>query len=148
MLVITLSCTPLSIMTGNNRIMRYKKLFGIYTFLYTAFHLAFYLADHNFFEIFGEMNLIMALISTAIIVPLGLTSNKFSMRLMKKNWKKLQQFAYAAAVAAVLHLAFLGKGSWLLYTVILAAGFIIRIPEVKDYFRKGKTELAEAQQNG
>jgi sulfoxide reductase heme-binding subunit YedZ len=139
MLVITLTITPLKILFGNSKISRYKKVFGIYSFLYTLLHLSFYLAEHNFFEIFSQINLVMALVATVIIVPLGITSNKFSMRILKRNWKKLQRYAYVAAVAAVLHLALLGKGSWLLYSVILAAGFIIRIPAVKDFFfRKGR----------
>lgn len=142
MMVITLTCTPLCILFGNSKILRYKKVFGIFAFLYTVLHLTFYLADHNVFEIFTEVNLILALIATIIIIPLGITSNKLSMRLLKKNWKKLQQFAYAAAIASVLHLALLGKGSWLFYTIILAAGFILRIPEVKAYFRKGRSSYS------
>lgn len=145
MMVITLTCTPLSIIFNNARIQRYKKVFGIYTFIYTVLHLTFYLAEHNFLEIFSEMNLILALIATIIIVPLGLTSNKLSMRLMKKNWKKLQEFAYAAAVASVLHLALLGKDSWVLYGVILGIGFIVRTQPVKAFFRSRKNSMAAGQ---
>lgn len=142
MIVITLSCTPLSILTRNKKILRYKKVFGIFTFVYTLLHLVFYLADHNFFEIFSQMNLIIALISTIIIIPLGITSNKFSMRFLREGWIKLQRFAYAAAITAILHIALLGKGSWLLYSIILTIGFILRVPAIKIYFAKRKNPVA------
>jgi len=142
MIVITLSCTPISILSGSNRILRYKKVFGIYVFIYTILHLSFYMAHYSFFEIFREMDLIVALIAAVIIIPLGLTSNKLSKRLLKQNWKKFHEFAYAAAIAAVLHVALLGKGLWLTYAVILSIGFILRIPAVEYFFRKGRTNYS------
>jgi sulfoxide reductase heme-binding subunit YedZ len=132
-LVITLTCTPLCILFRNPKIARYKKVFGIYTFIYSLLHFVLFLADYDFLLIFEELNFILALVATIIIVPLGITSNKFSMRLLKKKWKSIQRLAYAAGIAAVLHLALLGKGSWVLYTIILLLGFVLRIPDVKRY---------------
>ena len=133
-LIITLTCTPLCILFRSPKIARYKKVFGIYTFIYSLLHLVFFLADYSFLLIFEELNFILALVATVIIVPLGITSNKLSMRILKKKWKGIQRFAYIAGIAAVLHLALLGKDSWILYSVILTIGFIIRVPSVKKYF--------------
>jgi sulfoxide reductase heme-binding subunit YedZ len=142
MITAALSCTPLRILTGNNKILRYKKVFGIYTFIYTLLHFVFYLTIYNFMDIFREMALIVALIAALIITLLGLTSNAFSRRLLKQNWKKLHEFAYAAAIAAVLHIALSGKGLWPVYGVILTTGFILRIPSVEYYFRKRRTNYS------
>lgn len=147
-LVVTLTCTPLCILFRNQKIARYKKVFGIYTFIYSILHLVFFLADYSFLIIFEELNFILALVATIIIVPLGLTSNKYSMRLLKKKWKILQRLAYVAGIAAVLHLALLGKDSWVLYSAILSIGFVLRVPVVKTYLAGSSSRKCEVEVEG
>ena len=134
LMVATLTCTPLTILFGW-RTQRYRKLFGIYTFLYSFIHLAFFLADRGFIAIFDEFNFILGLLATVIIIPLGLTSNKWSMRLLKNKWKKIQNWSYAAALLAILHVVFLEGGAWQIYALLLSVGFILRIQPVKNYIK-------------
>ena len=133
--MITLSCTPISIIFGWNT-KRYRKLFGIYTFIYSIFHLAFFLTDCGLFGIFDELNFILGMLATIIIIPLGITSNKWSMSILRKNWVKLQKLAYPAAALAVLHIVLLEGGAWELYGYVILLGFIIRLNPVKLFFRK------------
>ena len=132
--MITLTCTPISIIFGWNT-KRYRKLFGIYTFVYSVFHSIFFLADYGFFGIFDELNYILGLLATLIIIPLGITSNKWSMKKLRKNWMKLQQLAYPAALLAVLHIVFLKGGAWEFYSFVIIIGFIFRINRAKTFFR-------------
>ena len=132
--MLSLTCTPLTILFGWNT-KRYRKLFGIYTFIYSVFHLLFFLVDYGFFGIFDEFNFILGMIATIIIIPLGITSNKWSMSILRKNWVKLQKLAYPAAVLAVLHVVFLEGGAWQLYGVVILIGFVLRINSVKILIR-------------
>lgn len=131
--MITLTCTPISIIFGWNT-KKYRKLFGIYTFIYSLFHSLFFLADYGFFGIFDELNYIFGLLATLIIIPLGITSNKWSMKKFRKNWVNLQKLSYPAAVLAILHIVFLEGGVWELYGYVILVGFILRINVVKTFF--------------
>lgn len=66
------------------------------------------------------------------------------MKKLKRTWKKLQSWAYAAIILSLLHVAILEK-TWIIYAVIVGIGFIIRIPSVKEKImsrRKNKTQAA------
>lgn len=132
--MITLTCTPISIIFGW-KTKKYRKLFGIYTFIYSLFHSLFFLADYGFFGIFDELNYIFGLLATLIIIPLGITSNKWSMKILRKNWANLQKLAYPTALLAVLHIVFLEGGVWEIYGFVIIIGFIFRIDRVKTFFR-------------
>ena len=63
------------------------------------------------------------------------------MKLLKKNWKKLQSLAYLAIILSLLHVAILEK-TFIIYAVIVGLGFMIRIPFIKEKisaFRRNKT---------
>ncbi len=136
MLTICLTITPLMILAGW-KIFRYKKLFGLYAFFYSALHTLFFIADKGIMEMFGEYNFIFGLIALLIMLPLAVTSNKWSMKFMGRKWKPLQRAVYAAAILAVVHVAIIkGLSSWLPYMVIIGIGFILRTPAIKNYFVK------------
>ncbi len=66
------------------------------------------------------------------------------MKKLKRTWKMLQSWAYAAIILSLLHVAILEK-TWIIYAVIVGIGFIIRIPSVKEKImsrRKNKTQAA------
>ena len=130
-LVLSLTCTPLFILFGWSRVLTVKKLLGLYAFAYALLHTLFFIADEGWLALFDEFNFIMGLISLLIMIPLALTSNHWSMKSLGKPWKILHRAAYAAGIFAVLHLAFLGEGSAVLYGLILAIGFAVRIPQVR-----------------
>ena len=130
-LVFCLTCTPLYILFGWRSPLGLKKALGLYAFLYAALHFLFFLIDEGWLATFSEFNFILGLLSLLIMLPLALTSTDWAMKKLSKNWKFMHRAAYAAGVLAVLHLAFLGEGSWLLYGVLLTIGFIARVPQVR-----------------
>ena len=132
-LVLSLSCTPLFILFNWRQMLSVKKVTGLYAFTFATLHFLFFAADRgwNLLATFDEFNFVMGLISVLIMVPLALTSTEWSMKQMGRGWKLLHRAAYAAGIFAVLHLAFLGEGSAVLYAVLLAAGFALRIPKVR-----------------
>lgn len=54
-----------------------------------------------------------------LMIPLFITSNKTSMKLLKKNWKRIQQLAYVFFIAAGIHI-YLANGQW--YYTLLPIG--------------------------
>ena len=130
-LVLCLSCTPLYILFGWRSWLSVKKALGLYAFMYGILHLLFFAAAEGWLAVFSEFNFVMGLLALLIMLPLALTSNRWSMQSLGKGWKLLHRAVYAAGIFAVLHLAFLGEGSAILYAVIIGIGLAIRVPQVR-----------------
>ena len=149
-LVVSLTCTPLYILFGWRNVLTIKKATGLDAFLFAVLHTLFFVADKGWLSVFDEFNFVMGLLSVLVMLPLALTSTDGFMKRMGKSWKWLHRGAYAAGVFAVLHLAFLGEGSAVLYSALLLTGFVVRIPQVRKAitgFRRNrqKQRLAPAQ---
>jgi len=134
-LVFSLLCTPLNILFAWKKILKVKKLTGLWAFAYSLIHLLFFISDSGVLATFGELNTILGFVSFLIMLVLALTSNKDSHQWLKKSWKKLHRYVYAAGVLAVFHVVLLNKG-WELYGILLGFGFIIRMPVVKTFILK------------
>jgi len=72
------------------------------------------------------------LIAFATMIPLILTSNLFSIKLLKKHWKRLQRLTYLFFIASGIHIYLIG-GKWL-YTLVPMSIWIILW--LWSYFRK------------
>jgi len=134
-----LSCTPFFILFGVTNLF-VRQAMGIATAVWSFLHFIIFIAAEGFLETFTQVNYIAGFLAILILIPLFFTSNRKSMKSLKKQWKKLQSFAYAAIFLSLLHVAILDK-AWLFYAVIVGIGFIIRIPVVKNKlinFRKTK----------
>ena len=128
-----LTCTPVFIIFGINNLF-VRQAMGIATAIWI------FIAAEGFLETFSQVNYVLGFIAILILIPLLFTSNRKSMKRLKKNWKKLQSFAYVAVLLSLIHVAILDK-TWMIYAVIVGLGFIIRIPVVKNkfvIFRKNK----------
>ena len=135
-----LSCTPFFILFGVNNLF-VRQAMGIATGVWSFIHFIIFLCIEGFFETFTQINYIAGFVGVVILIPLFFTSNRKSMKKLKTNWKKLQQYAYLAIFLSLLHIAILDK-TWLIYAVIVGLGFFIRLPFIKNRligFRKGST---------
>src|SRR5262245_33889300 len=82
-LIITLSITPLLRITGWHRLMRLRRMLGLFAFFHAALHFITYVWLDQFFD-FGEMfadltkrRFIMAgYVSFLLLIPLAITSTK------------------------------------------------------------------------
>lgn len=135
-----LTCTPFFILFGVNNLF-VRQSMGIATAVWSLLHFIIFIAAESFLETFTQVNYVAGFIAILILIPLFLTSNRKSMKRLKKNWKKLQSFSYAAILLSLIHVAILDK-TWIIYAVIVGLGFIIRIPAVKNKiikFRKNRS---------
>ncbi len=125
-LVIVLSLTPFTILTKIKSRLHVRQAVGITAFVYAFLHLLFFCIDKGFIETFKEFGNILGLIATLFMFVLAITSNKQSMKYLRRKWKKIHKLAYLTGILAILHLALLEHGDWIPYAVILIFGFIIR----------------------
>jgi sulfoxide reductase heme-binding subunit YedZ len=112
---------------------RYRRAFGVAAFGYAALHLVLYLIDIAILsEILAELSLTgiwTGWLAFLIFVPLAITSNNRSQKLLKRTWKKLQRTVYIAAVLTLLHWIFVHNnlGPALVHFVPLAALELYRV---------------------
>jgi sulfoxide reductase heme-binding subunit YedZ len=138
-----LTCTPFFILFGINNLF-VRQAMGIATAVWSLLHFIIFIAAEGFLETFTQFNYIVGFVAILILIPLLFTSNRKSMKRLKKNWKKLQSFSYAAILLSIIHVAILDK-TWIIYAVIVGFGFIIRIPYIRnkiiEFRRNRKTKL-------
>src|SRR5262249_44106980 len=111
LLVITLAITPLRQLTGWNRLIRFRRMFGLYVFFYALLHFITYLwLDKMFdFEVIlqdvGKRPYITAgFVAFLLLLPLAVTSTrKWIARLGGKRWQLLHRSIYVIAAASVIH---------------------------------------------
>ena len=113
---------------------------GISTAFWSFLHFIIFIWAEGLVETFTQVNYVAGFIATLILIPLFFTSNRKSMKRLKTNWKKLQRFAYLAAVLGLLHVIILEK-TWTIYAIILIIGFMIRIPIIKERIIKKRIGL-------
>ncbi|MBU2905266.1 ferric reductase [Arenibacter algicola] len=127
-----LTLTPVFIIFGITKLF-VRQALGIATAVWSFLHFIIFIWAEGFLETFTQVNYVAGFLAILILIPLFFTSNRKSMKRLKRNWKKLQSLAYAAIFLSILHVAILDK-TWIIYAVIVGIGFIIRIPFVKDKF--------------
>jgi methionine sulfoxide reductase heme-binding subunit len=80
---------------------------GVAAFCYAVLHLVFYIVDMgNVEDMFAEWlapGIWTGWAAFAIMLPIALTSNNASMRMLKAGWKRVQRFVYPAAILTLLH---------------------------------------------
>ncbi|NRT10552.1 sulfoxide reductase heme-binding subunit YedZ [Flavobacterium sp. 14A] len=125
-----LSCTPFFILFGVNNLF-VRQAMGIAAAVWSFIHFIIFIWAEGFAETFTEANYIAGFIAVLILIPLFFTSNRKAMKKLKKNWKKIQTYSYAAIILSLLHVVLLEK-TWLIYGIIVGIGFILRLPLVKN----------------
>lgn len=119
------------------KILPYRKWLGILLSIGIIIHVIVFASNLNFNfgflidpKFWNFTNLYgWGLLGFVVMIPLFITSNKFSIKLLGKNWKRLQKLAYIMFLAVGLHIYF-SNGQWyftllpiglwaVLYTVVL-----------------------------
>jgi sulfoxide reductase heme-binding subunit YedZ len=136
-LCITLALTPIKIITGHNKPMRYRRMMGLFTFFYATMHLLVFVVldlslswDAFKDEVPKSPYILMGLLTYLLLVPLALTSTKKMQKWLGGNWVKLHRLVYAAGLTAVVHYFWLVKKDYsepLLYAMVIAVLLGIRV---------------------
>lgn len=130
-----LACTPLNILFGWRWPLTLRRPLGLIAFMYSAVHYLVFMAGFQFDIGAGlaataaSNMLLFGFFGVLFMVPLALTSNRWSMNKLGQNWKRLHALVYAIAIFIVLHMLLLGQGSLTVPTYLLLLG--VRIPSIR-----------------
>lgn len=146
MLLITLSLTPIRLLTGRVWQLQLRRMLGLFMFFYACLHLATYLwLDYSFMwadilkDIVKHPYVLVGSAAFLLTVPLAMTSNQRMMRKLRERWKSLHRLVYLIAILGVLHFLWLVKKDVrepLLFIVILLILFAIRFFYVNNKSKK------------
>jgi sulfoxide reductase heme-binding subunit YedZ len=153
LLVISLACTPLILLTRWRRVRVVRKWAGLYGALYALLHLLIFVGwDYGFqleliwLDVREKPFIWAGLLSLSILILLAVTSSRWAMRRLGQRWKRLHRLVYLADLLAVLHFLLLVKADLrrpLAYAAIVGALLVVRIPFVRDML--GRTAKAQPQ---
>ena len=136
-LILALCLTPLQQLLGHRRwlawLLRHRRAIGVAAFLYTALHVALYAIDMADLAAIADEASAPAMVAgwlagAAMAVP-AVISTDSAMRRLGAGWKRLQRFAYPAALLTLVHWALVhdGFGEALLHFAPLVLLQLIRL---------------------
>ncbi len=141
-LVITLAITPLRKLTGQAILIRFRRMLGLFTFFYASLHFLTYIWLDQYFDwpfivedIAEHPYIIVGFTTFLILLSMAITSPKFMIRKLGKNWKKLHRLVYPAAFLASFHFIWLVKSDIrepLIYFTIFTVLMVLRLPSVQE----------------
>jgi methionine sulfoxide reductase heme-binding subunit len=140
-LIASLACTPVYLLSRFRPILRMRRALGLYAFMYAALHLLTFVGlDFGFNlgfivdELAQRRFIQVGLLSFLILLSLAITSSRWWIRRLGRNWKRLHRLAYLAALLALLHFFWVVKGDIrrpLIYGIVLALLLFVRIPAIQ-----------------
>lgn len=115
-LLITLSMTPIRLLTGQMWQIQLRRLLGLFMFFYASLHIVTYVwLDFAFIwaDIFKDVakhpRILAGFAAFILTIPLAATSNSYMIKRLKTNWKKLHQIIYLIGILVALHFLLLVK---------------------------------------
>ncbi|MEO6391527.1 MAG: protein-methionine-sulfoxide reductase heme-binding subunit MsrQ [Pyrinomonadaceae bacterium] len=131
-LLLTLTITPLRLITGKNWLIKFRRMLGLFAFFYVCLHFITYLAFDRGFklltipgDIIQRPFVAIGMASFFMLIPLAVTSTKgWIKRLGGKGWASLHRLIYPAAIGGVLHYYLIVKSDIrypLAFAIVLAA---------------------------
>lgn len=126
-LQICVALQPLSRSLDYKKLLTYRRMIGLTAFFYVCAHVsAFVLIDlaGNWQEVFKQISyqrfMQFGAFPFFILSLLALTSNQFSMKQLRRQWKNLHRLVYPALIAALIHFILTYK-TWTEETVFYSA---------------------------
>jgi methionine sulfoxide reductase heme-binding subunit len=116
LLLVTLACTPLRLITGYNRIILLRRMLGVGALCYALAHFSLYIIDQRFgllhiaAEIVLRFYLTIGFVSLLAMSVLGLTSTDgWVKKLGALRWNRLHMLVYPLTLLALWHGALQSK---------------------------------------
>jgi methionine sulfoxide reductase heme-binding subunit len=160
MLMLSLVCTPVNTLFGFRPAVKARRPLGLYAFFYALTHLMIFSGlDFGFDwgllsqEVTEKPYIWVGLSAFTILSILAVTSFRWWMKRLGKNWKRLHRLVYIAGVLVVVHYAWVVKGDILTlqgdilqplaFGGVLALMLLVRLPAVRRWIAawKGKISL-------
>ncbi|NLS03344.1 protein-methionine-sulfoxide reductase heme-binding subunit MsrQ [Rhizobium sp. P32RR-XVIII] len=108
-LILTLAVSPARDLFGWNYL-RYRRALGLLTFYYALMHFTVYMVLDQALVLQAVIDdvvkrpfIMFGMGGLALLVPLAVTSNNFSIRRLGQNWIRLHRLVYIVAACGALH---------------------------------------------
>jgi sulfoxide reductase heme-binding subunit YedZ len=115
-LMLTLSITPLRKLTGQNWLIRFRRMLGLFAFFYASLHFTTYIFLDKFFDVHEMVKdiakrkfITIGFTAFVLLIPLAATSTAGMIRRLGKRWQMLHRLIYVSAIAGVIHYWWLVK---------------------------------------
>lgn len=116
-LCFTLAVTPLRRLTGQNSLLRLRRMLGLFTFFYASLHFLTFLWFDHFFDLADMVRdvlkrpfIAMGFSAFVLLIPLAVTSNDSMVRKLGRRWMVLHRLIYGIAVLSMLHFWWMRAG--------------------------------------
>ena len=116
LLVISLTITPLRRLTGWNDLIRLRRMLGLFAFFYATLHMLTWVVFVHYFDthfmiedVVERPFITIGMATFLLLLALAVTSNRFSIRRLGRNWQTLHRLVYVASITAVIHFWWLVK---------------------------------------
>ena len=144
-LIITLAVSPVRKLSHWNKIIKFRRMLGLFAFFYAVLHFLIYLTldrQLNWPEIVEDISkrpyITVGFTALVLLIPLAVTSTKGWMRRMGKRWQKLHRLIYLITMAGVIHFWWLVKkdiSEPLIFAAVFTGLMLFRLPE---FYKKSK----------
>ncbi|MDX5372274.1 MAG: protein-methionine-sulfoxide reductase heme-binding subunit MsrQ [Pseudomonadaceae bacterium] len=158
LLLLTLCMTPLRRLTGWGGWLAVRRQLGLWCFFYIGLHLCGYLLfilGLRFDRLLADVNerpyIIVGLLAFIGLLPLALTSNRYSQRRLGARWRQLHRLVYPILGLALLHMLWVVRsdiGEWLFYATVGAGLLLLRLPWLAGALPALREKIAESLQKG
>lgn len=151
LLVLSLTCTPVSKVFGIRQVLRFRRPLGLYAFTYASLHfLNFIGLDYGFNlamireDIAEKSFIILGFSAFLCLLAVAITSTRGWMKRLGKNWARLHWLVYPAVILAVTHFTLQVKADFripLLYWTVLVLLLVARLPDIRKIAGRFATSL-------
>lgn len=139
-LLITLSMTPIRLLTGQVWQIQLRRMLGLFMFFYASLHIITYvwldfafLWDEIIVDISEHPRILVGFAAFLLTIPLAVTSNSYMIKRLKTKWKKLHQLVYVIAILVVVHYLLLVKKD--LTEPIYYAAVLVLLLGIRVYYK-------------
>ena len=133
-LCITLAMTPLRLITGSVLWIKLRRMLGLFCFFYASVHFSIWLfldqsldVQAMFHDVIKRPFITMGFVTLVLLLPLALTSNRWSVRQLGKRWTLLHKLIYVISITAIAHYWWHKAGKNDLQTVWIYAGVVLTL---------------------
>ena len=133
---LSLSMTPLRMLTGKPGWVAFRRATGLWSFAYVCLHLTVFLLAWCGLnieiiqeEILERPYILLGVVAWLLMIPLAITSINALRRRLGRRWLQLHRMVYGIAVLGLLHLALVAKLEYLeplLFGMVLIFLFFMR----------------------
>lgn len=141
LLLVVLLLRPLREITGKPQFVQVRRLVSLFAWFYASLHVAaglFYVIGWSAADLLKAFNdrryITLGMLAWLLMLPLGLTSNRWMQRSLGLRWRKLHRLVYPLAIFACLHFIWLVREDYrqpVLYALSLFLLLLWRVPAVR-----------------